>query len=160
MPHCANSNGRQGGCTKKLSQVARLWAGGQLQETPEHDPDPDNPPPLDQAAAAFGLQVVESEPAADQAPPTCWLWPENLPIWLAWLRLQTQWQRAGMDGERTGLDYAACTAWLQAQGWAHRRTRSLRHALDCLAGMERAALDVWHQRRERERRQKPLNPTR
>ena len=79
-----------------------------------------------------------------------WLWPENIPLWNAWHSLQSQWRSAGADGQRTGLDYAAVTAWLQAHGWHHRRTRSLRHALAALGAMEAAALRVWAERAQQQ----------
>lgn len=58
-----------------------------------------------------------------------WLWPCNVPHWLRWQQLQTQWRYAphGMGGRMpTGLDYASVSAWLQAHG-CHARGRKDRH---------------------------------
>lgn len=54
------------------------------------------------------------------------------------MALQTQW-RVGMAG-RTGLDYAACLAYLRELGW--RRKQRTRHWAG-LRAMEAAALEVW-----------------
>lgn len=82
-----------------------------------------------------------------------------MPLWNAWHQLQTQWRTAGMDGQRTGLDYAAVTAWLQAHGWRHGPRRSLRTALGAIAAMERACLEVWTEaaQQQRHRPRPPLN---
>jgi hypothetical protein len=140
--------------------AARLWAAGQLEiENPDDEPaDADEPTEAQSAAAALGLRIEEGEEGSDGAEPparTFWLLPDALPLWIAWHRLQTQW-RIGAGGERRGLDYAACTEWLRAHGWAHQRQRSLRHALDCLGDMERSALAVWAERAERDRRSNKL----
>lgn len=85
------------------------------------------------------LDQPEQPEPGDQ--PTFSLWPECVPLWLAWNALQTQW-RTGMEG-RTGLDYAACAVWLEAHGYGPGRRRNLRAALGDLAAMERAALTAW-----------------
>lgn len=85
--------------------------------------------------------LEQPEPPEQPAQPTFALWPECVPLWLAWNALQTQWL-TGMEG-RTGLDYAACTAWLQAHRYGPGRVRNLRAALGDLAAMERAALNAW-----------------
>lgn len=115
---------------------------------------------LHEVAAAVGLVIVQ--PVAQRPPPrlpTCWLWPQNVPLWNAWLQLQTQWRMAGLEVQRTGLDYAAVTAWLQAHGWHHGRQRSLRHALHCIAGMEAACLAVWAAQIQHNRQRARLNNT-
>lgn len=75
-----------------------------------------------------------------------YLWPDNLPAWSAWCAVQTQW-RIGPAGP-TGLDYAGVAAWLQLQEPDAERRR------EQFAGVraaEAATLDVWSERRERER---------
>jgi hypothetical protein len=65
-------------------------------------------------------------------------------MWNAWCNLQTQWRTGAMGGERTGLDYAAVCAWLQAQGYSrHSRRRNLPEAVGHVQAMERAALSAW-----------------
>lgn len=87
----------------------------------------------------------------DAAPRKAVLWPDNLPAWIAWGAVQTQWRRAGQAGVRVGLDYTACAAWLQAAGYKRRRRQTL--LLD-LQECERAALDEWDRldRQEKGRR--------
>lgn len=112
----------------------------------------------DEAAAALGLVIVQpSRQRSAQQLPTCWLWPDSLPLWHAWLQLQTQWRTPGLDGQRTGLDYAAATAWLRAHGWHHGPRRSLRVALDCIQAMEGACLSVWAKAAQRDRERQRLN---
>lgn len=105
----------------------------------------------------MGLVIVQhpAQPAARPLP-TFWLWPECVPLWNAWNQLQTQWRTGCMEGQRTGLDYAAVTAWLRAHGWHHGPRRSLRMALDCIAGMEAVCLSVWAEAVQRQsQRMKP-----
>lgn len=125
----------------------RLWALGQLDTSHRHDPDnhqashEDEADELDQAAAAFGLQIVGPRPQVAE----CWLWPETVALWNAWHQVQTQWRwLSGMSSaQRVGLDYAGVERWLAAHGWGHRRGRSLRGALDAIAEAERSALKAW-----------------
>ena len=105
---------RDRGAGKKLKQVARVWAGGQL-----YIPDPDDDDreadtsERDEALAAFGL-VLEQEPERPHVAPDrfCYLWPCNLPTFLAWQKLQTQW-RFDAEGRRRGLDYAGVSHYLR-----------------------------------------------
>ena len=124
---------------KKLAQVARLQARGLL-----HNPNQgqsDDPADVDEALAAFGLQLEAADD--DDAPPpddTCYLWPCNLPTFNAWQRLQTQWRCSGM-GERTGLDYSAVISYLRQVLGTPRK--DLADLLAGLQAMEFAALEVW-----------------
>jgi hypothetical protein len=90
----------------------------------------------------LGLLLEAPEPGEPQ--PVFYLWPECVGVWGAWCQLQTQWRSAGM-GERSGLDYAAVCAWLQAHGYGKGRARNLRQALGDLQAMEREALNAWAQ---------------
>lgn len=83
-----------------------------------------------------------AEPAEDYD-----LWPENVPVWAAWLAVQTQWRYAGMAGVPTGLDYAGVHAALQLGG-APEAERTQWFAL--LRSMEAATLDEWARKRERD----------
>lgn len=74
------------------------------------------------------------------------LWPDNLDAWCAWQALQTQWRTAGLAGVRTGLDYAACRAWLQDAGYSRKRRHVL--LLD-LHACELIALAEWHRLAQR-----------
>ena len=101
---------------KKLAQVARIQARGQLHipnTGSNHDPEAE----YDEALAAFGLQeqgfdesVIASE-ARQSTQDKCYLWPENLGTFIVWQNLRTQW-RLGSDGRVTGLDYAGVSAYL------------------------------------------------
>lgn len=133
---------RQG---KKLAQVARIWARGQLYipRQGEHD-DPEAE--LDEALAAFGLQ--QEVPEGDQAAPPpdkCYLWPCNVATFDIWQRLQSQWRVGGMGGERTGLDYAGVAAYLRDVAQVQRR--ALPEVFSGLQAMEFAALEVWASQR-------------
>ena len=124
-----------------------MWAAGDLLLTSQDDDDQDAAE-LEDVAEGEGLRIErDAAPVVD----VFWLWPENWPLWDAWLWLQTQW-RLGAMGERRGLDYAACAEWLRLHGWSHGRRRSLREAMRCIAAMERVALEVWRERDERDAR--------
>lgn len=88
--------------------------------------------------------VDDSEPKPAPAPELCYLWPCNLPTWLLWLRLQSQWRRGAM-GERTGLDYASVLAYLR--DIAPSKTKERQAQFAGLQAMEFAALRVWDEQR-------------
>ena len=52
--------------------------------------------------------------ASNSAPQEEFLWPCNVPTWLHWQEVQTQWRVGGMGGA-TGLDYAGVRASLDDQ---------------------------------------------
>lgn len=88
--------------------------------------------------------VGAAPPAAPAA--EVFLWPVNVAAWDCWCDLQTQW-RTGVAGA-TGLDYAAALAYLRDV--AGLRGDERRQVFDCLRAAERAVLDVWAERRERD----------
>ena len=92
-----------------------LWAKGELTLTDNDD----ETHTLDEAAAAFGL-VVEQMP--EEQPATCWLWPENLPVFLLWQQVQTQWVVAGMGG-LIGLNYSSIALVMNMNGLSKRQQR-------------------------------------
>lgn len=124
----------------------RLWALGKLQtsESDEHTTTPDEE--LDESAAAFGMRVEQSSLPDEQV---FHLFPESLPSWLLWTTLQTQWRTAGMEGERTGLDYAGVEAYMRAMGYGPGKRRSMRRALADVQAMEVAAMNAWSEVRRR-----------
>lgn len=79
------------------------------------------------------------------------LWPENVPTWLMWQQVQTQW-RPGFAGP-TGLDYMAIDAAHLQPGQCRRLRRTRGRLLGELQVMERSALAAWEKRRELERAQ-------
>lgn len=99
---------------------------------------------MQDAMAAFGL-CAEGEGAA--APDEkCYLWPCNLPAWNLWQSIQTQW-REGMQG-RTGLDYAAVTAYMRdVLRIRHKRFAEM---FSAIRAMEVAALNTWAEQRGRQ----------
>jgi len=131
---------RQG---KKLAKLVRLWASKQLLIAADHD---ENQATVNTALAAWGLQIDGDTPAQAE-PDTFWIWPESLPVWALWQRLQTMW-RISMAG-RDGLDWASVTAWLE-RAERIRHPRRLADTLHCLRAMESAALDVWATEREKQ----------
>lgn len=122
---------------KKLAQVARIQARGQL-----HIPNPGKPDEseveFDEALAVFGLQ----QGADDDTPPPpdkCYLWPCNVPTFNLWQRLQTQWRVGGMGG-CTGLDYAGVNACMDL---LRIKPKGRSELFSGLQAMEFAALQVW-----------------
>jgi hypothetical protein len=117
----------------------RLWALGKLQ-TDDDDDDPTPDDELDEAAAAFGLRV-EHESLPDER--SFFLLPDGVDSWVLWTRLQTQWRTAGVDGARSGLDYAGVRAFMLAHGYGSGKRRSERRALGDIQVMEATAMNVW-----------------
>nr|WP_255632063.1 DUF1799 domain-containing protein [Rhodoferax sp. U2-2l] len=84
------------------------------------------------------------EEQADTSPAVYHIWPENRDTWRIWNRIQTQW-RVGFNG-RSGLDYAAVTAYLRDVERVAARTFA--HKFMCIQAMELAALDEWDKQRQ------------
>lgn len=77
------------------------------------------------------------------------LWPENRAAFALFTqRLSTQWQHAGMDGARTGLDMAGVATIMTALG-----KRLNRYWLDTIQVCETAALAAWSDERKRKARE-------
>jgi len=97
-------------------------------------------------------------PTADL--PVALLWPDNLPAWVAFMSVQTQWRYvSGGFGPpaRVGLDYAGVCAYLQAQGHrakARRGRPALGTLLDDLRACESVAIDEWARKAASEARQR------
>lgn len=128
---------------KKLAQVARCQARGQL-HIPQ--PDDDEPAEFDEALAVFGLQQELDESDETQiADDKCYLWPCNVPVFNAWQGVQTQWRTGGM-GERTGLDYDGVATYLYDV--VRIKKRRWRETWIGLQAMERATLEVWAEKRD------------
>jgi Phage related hypothetical protein (DUF1799) len=131
------------GQSKKLAQVARIQARGQLY-IPNQGEDPDDTTEIDEAAAVFGLQIVtDSDDDGGDNPRSkqdlCYLWPENVGTFNIWCQLQTQW-RVGMSGA-TGLDYTAVAAYLRDVVGIKKKDLPERFAE--IRAMEVAALNEW-----------------
>lgn len=118
---------------------------------------PPNPWAIDEsvleAMRAFGAPAEDIERAAqlleDSQAPERQLFEvhhDNLRSIRAWLRVSTQWQFAGMEGVRVGLNYAGVWAWLRA----HMRPRLQRAVMADIEVMEHAALQAFHEIREAE----------
>lgn len=125
---------RQG---KKLAQVARIQARGQLHIPTQGKPD-ESEAEFDEALAVFGLQPGE-EDEAPAPPEKCYLWPCNLRTFNVWQKVQTQW-RVAMGG-REGLDYGGVDRYLASVPGFRPKARAELWA--GLRAMERAALEVW-----------------
>lgn len=131
------------GQSKKLAQVARIQARGQL-HIPTQGEDPDDTTEIDEAAAAFGLQIVtqDDDDGGDKPEPQrdlCYLWPENVDTFNIWCKLQTQW-RVGMSGA-SGLDYTAVAAYLRDVVGVKKK--DLPERFEEIRAMEVAALNEW-----------------
>ena len=124
-------------------------------DDPDQHPDgePDAHDTRTDAAAAFGLRIVEPDDADDDAerpappaPPCAWLWPENIPAWEAWHAIQSCWRTAGMDGRRSGIDWAGAQVLLQGLGYRAERAprpRRLWPMVEDLRHIANAALAAW-----------------
>lgn len=102
---------------------------------------------LEQALAFFGL-VPEGEVSTAAEPPPFYLWPEHVPAFRLWRKVQSQWKHAGMGGI-SGLDYPGVWTVLDRviRGPRRRRVR----VFEQLQVMEAAALGEWaEQRAQRE----------
>ena len=131
------------GQSKKLAQVARVQARGQLY-IPNQGEDPDDTTEIDEAAAAFGLQITTEEDDDEEDRPQpkqdlCYLWPDNVDTFNVWSQLQTQW-RVGMSGA-TGLDYTAVAAYLRDVVGIKKKDLPERFAE--IRAMEVATLNEW-----------------
>lgn len=85
---------------------------------------------------------AQPDPSAD-AP--VYLWPCNLPVWNHWWEVQTQW-RTGANGV-DGMDYAGLRAYVDELGLPSAERKALWSGL---RACERATLDVFAERRERQ----------
>jgi hypothetical protein len=132
---------RQG---KKLAQVARVQARGQL-----YIPEPGTPDEpeaaVDEALAVFGL-VRDQSDAEDVPEEKCYLWPCNVPTFNLWKAVQTQWRRAGMVGAKTGLDYDAVIAYMRDVLGIKRKDRAELFA--GIKAMEVAAINTWAEQQD------------
>ena len=127
---------------KKLAQAAAYWASGQL-DTTQDDDDDDTTQPITTALAAWGLQADATQPVRPDEK-VFYLWPDCLPAWGLWLRIQTHW-RVGMQG-REGLATADLCAYLRDV--ERIRPRDFAATYRCLQAMETASLKEWAKQRE------------
>lgn len=91
-------------------------------------------------------RIAERERAAPSADECFPVYADNLPTVSAFLALRTQWVHAGMDGQRTGLNYAGVCAWI-AQ---HTRPRRRRPLMQGIQTMEHAVLVADYERKQKE----------
>lgn len=91
--------------------------------------------------------IEQQRAAAKQESQTFGVHRDNWLIVSAFEALRTQWNFAGMDGVRTGLNYAAVIPWLDL--YVHRRQR--REVMDGLMLMENAALQAMGEIRDKEK---------
>lgn len=129
---------------KKLAQVARLWARGQLYIPRQGAPD-EPQAEFDEALAALGLQA-DAEEGAQTPEDRCYLWPCNVRAFQVWQGVQTQWRVGGM-GDRTGLDYAGVSVYLRDVCRILPTRRIWAEVWAGLQAMEAAALNVWAEQR-------------
>ena len=93
---------------------------------------------------------IDAARLADQADHSNFgVYAENLPVVQAFLALSTQWQYAGMAGQRMGFCYAGVIAWLEL--FVHRRKR--RAVMHGLQVMERAVLVADQEHRDKKERE-------
>ena len=89
--------------------------------------------------------------AAATAPPAegeaFGVYAENLPVVAAFEALRTQWQYAGLAGQRTGLNYASVLSWLRER---IRIPRQRRQVLAGIETMEKAVLAYDAEQRQKE----------
>jgi hypothetical protein len=80
------------------------------------------------------------------------LWPANVASVNLYLAADTQWRYAGMDGARTGLDYAGVRALMSLRAIPATDRPALFADLQTL---EEAQLRIDYERRQREQAKKP-----
>ena len=81
---------------KKLAKAAELLALGQLRFPSASSDEPEPEVEVNEAAAALGLVIANETPL--ELEEEFALWPECLPTFNFWRRLQTQWLRDAMGG--------------------------------------------------------------
>lgn len=92
-------------------------------------------------------RIAERERAAP-SPDECFpVYADNLPTVSAFLALRTQWVYAGVDGQRTGLNYAGVCAWIDKHVPSPRRRRPLMQGIQT---MEHAVLVADYERKQQE----------
>lgn len=128
------------GHRKKLEEVARAWARGDLQAQTDHDTARAE---HEEAAAAIGLQIEWPTPAADTQA-AIYLWPQNVEAWNLFMACGGQW-RLDASGARVALDYAAVEIVMARLRIRPKRRRQRWHELVL---MESASLDEWRKRAE------------
>lgn len=132
------------GQRKKLAQVARIQARGQLYiPKPGNSDEPQAE--FDEALAAFGL-LAETQDGNEPPEEKCYLWPCNVRTFNIWQGVQTQWRVGGMGG-RTGLDYAGVAVYLR-EICRIRPSRLWGEIWFGLQAMETAALNEYAEQRE------------
>lgn len=93
------------------------------------------------------IEANRTAPSADQS--TFAVYAENFPVVVAFQALSTQWQYAGMAGQRMGFCYAGVSAWIDR--FIHRRKR--RAFMSDLQVMERAVLAADQEQRDKKERE-------
>lgn len=91
----------------------------------------------EQARQWIDSQEPEAEPGQAAGGP-CHVWPENWPALGLFLRLQTQWVRNPVSGERQALRYEAAEAAMNMMG-VEQRAELFTHLVE----MEHAALEAF-----------------
>lgn len=91
--------------------------------------------------------IKQQRESAKQEPQAFGVHEDNWLIVRAFETLRTQWNFAGMEGERTGLNYAGVIAWLDM--YVHRRKR--RDVMGGLMVMEDSALRAFKEIRDEEK---------
>ena len=76
---------------------------------------------------------------AAQGTEVCDVWPENWIAWQFFLRVQTQWVRAGMDGRRACLNWTSVEVVAKALGVRGKQWREL---VEALTVVEAAVLEA------------------
>lgn len=140
---------------KKLIEAARWWAGARDEAPGAFEPDYSVLEAMEAlGASAADIDAVRARIDADAtaAPAegeTFGVYAENLPVVEAFEALCTQWQYAGMAGQRMGFCYAGVCAWLDL--FVHRRKR--RAVMHGLQVMERAVLVADQEQRDKKERE-------
>jgi hypothetical protein len=117
---------------KKLAEAAALMELGQLRfpQSDQEDTTPEDEVAL--ALARFGLQTDQPLGLED----TFALWPECVPTFQFWQRLQTQWTQHPMGG-LCHLNYPGVQVCMEMAGIKNRDRRTLFAEIQA---MERAVL--------------------
>lgn len=92
---------------ENLAAAAKHWVGGNEQDLVAELEAAGEPPEV--------LEAARQRQAQNQTDHVCWVLPSNWPALQLFLAMATQWDRAGMNGARTGLKYHRIEAVLKGR---------------------------------------------
>lgn len=99
-------------------------------------------------ASEEDLALAEQVQAAQQGAQVFEVWEENWAHWSLFLKVQTRWVHAGMEGVRVALDLPSVRVVANALGF---RGKAWNELVESLLVIELQALAAWAKRREKDK---------